>query len=146
MNSFFTELFEYSHYFNQKLIGILIENKDKAPERSIQLINHTINAHQVWNSRILREQSFGVWDMHAIAELPELDTTNYLKTISILNSTPLSQIIDYANSKGDRFSNSVRDILFHVVNHSTYHRGQVTMQCKQNGIDPIISDYIFYKR
>ena len=35
------------------------------------------------------------------------------------------QKIKYNNLKGDTFENSVEEILFHVVNHGTYHRGQI---------------------
>ncbi len=145
MKDFFKELFNYGHHFNQQLIGILIENKDKAPERSILLINHMINAHQVWNSRILGEPSFGVWEMHPNAELLQLEKDNHSKTMAIIDSVDLSKIVDYKNSAGNPFSNSVRDLLFHVVNHSTYHRGQIASDCRQHEATVISTDYIFYK-
>jgi uncharacterized damage-inducible protein DinB len=145
MERFFKELFEYSHHFNQQLINLLVENKDKASERSMQLINHMINAHQVWNSRILGEPSFGVWEMHPIDELMQLEESNHTKTMAIIDSMDLSTIIDYKNTAGNPFSNSVRDMLFHVVNHSTYHRGQIASDCKRRGIATISTDYIFYK-
>ena len=50
------------------------------------------------------------------------------------------------NSKGETFSNKIKDILFHIINHSTYHRAQIATDLKQNGIEPINTDYIFYKR
>lgn len=54
--------------------------------------------------------------------------------------------IGYKTSKGDAFQNTVKDILFHIINHSTYHRGQIAANCKEYGIEPLMSDYIFYKR
>lgn len=145
METFFKELFEYSHYFNQQLINLLIENKDKVSERSIQLINHIINAHQVWNSRILGEPSFGVWEMHPDTDLLQLEKANHSKTIAIINTMDLSKTIDYKNTAGKPFSNSIRDMLFHTVNHSTYHRGQIASDCRQHEITVISTDYILYK-
>lgn len=58
----------------------------------------------------------------------------------------LKKKISYKNSRGERFENSVRDILFHVINHSTYHRGQIATDCKLHGMTPLATDYIFYKR
>ena len=37
-------------------------------------------------------------------------------------------------------------MLFHFVNHSTYHRGQIASNLKEHGIEPLVTDYIFYKR
>lgn len=146
MTTFFKELFEYNHHSNQKLINKLLENSDKTSEKSLHLQNHIINAHQIWNSRILTEIPFGVFEIHPTNELQELDNKNFQRTLEILKTKDLLEIINYKNTKGQTFSNSVKDILFHIINHSTYHRAQIATECKQQGIEPLITDYIFYKR
>jgi uncharacterized damage-inducible protein DinB len=146
MNAFFKELFEYNHCSNQKLIDVLLERENKVTDKFIKLQSHIINAHQVWNSRLIKYEPFGVWEIHPLSELKKLDTANHLKTLEVLNKMELPQIIEYKNIKGQPFSNSVRDILFHMINHSTYHRGQIASDCKQNRIEPIVTDYIAYKR
>lgn len=45
-----------------------------------------------------------------------------------------------------RLSLHIQQILFHIANHFTHHRGQIISDLRQNGIEPRISDYIFYKR
>ena len=66
MIDFFKELFAYSHHFNQKLVTVFIEQADKTSEKSVIWFNHILNAHYVWNSRILPGQNTaGPWDMHA---------------------------------------------------------------------------------
>jgi uncharacterized damage-inducible protein DinB len=146
MINFFRELFEYGDHYNKALINLLIEYQQKVSEKSFQLLNHIINAHQVWNSRILKQSSFGIFEMHPTIELQELNAANFQNTLYILQNTEFAQAIDYSNSKGDKFSNSVRDILFQVINHSTYHRAQIATECRQNGIEPLLTDYIFYVR
>jgi uncharacterized damage-inducible protein DinB len=147
MKSFFRELFEYNHTFNQKLIDAFNDNPDKTSEKSAKLINHLLNAHQIWNNRIeSKQKTFEVWELHAIPYLKSIDKTNYENTLQILDKFNLHETINYANSKGQTFNNSVRDILFHVINHSTYHRGQIAAEFRQNGLNPLITDYIFYKR
>jgi len=37
------------------------------------------------------------------------------------------------------------DILFHILNHENYHRGQVVMQLQRLGIDPPNFDYVLLK-
>ncbi len=59
----------------------------------------------------------------------------------------VSTTVQYKNLKGDSFENQVEDMLFHVVNHGTYHRGQVTTLLHQLGVTKIQSmDIIFYLR
>lgn len=37
------------------------------------------------------------------------------------------------------------DVLFHIINHENYHRGQVVMALQRHGIDPPNFDYILLK-
>lgn len=145
MNSFFKELFDYTHHFNQEVIRLLLAHPDQAPEKALSLINHTVNAHQIWLSRILKEKPVGVYDMRPLQELAALDLSNYHKTEHVLDTLELSNTITYTNSKGETYSKIMRDILFHVVNHATYHRAQIVTACKQEGIKPLSSDYILFK-
>ncbi len=147
MQSFFKELFEYSHHFNQKLIAVVNDNPGKTSEKAVKLMNHVLNAHQIWNNRIDPKQAtFGVWEMHPVADLKGIDQNNYEHTLHLLNMCDLNTTIHYTNTRGQTFSNSIRDILFHAINHSTYHRGQIATELKQNGLEPLVTDYILYKR
>ena len=140
------DLYEYTHHFNNEMIKIISNNISKVDEKVISLINHTLNTQQVWNSRILNEKSFEVWQINPFENLSEINHQNYLKSIEIIKNSDFDQRIEYQNSKGIRFENTVFEILFHAVNHSTYHRGQINSLLKQNGIEAILTDYIFYKR
>lgn len=140
------DLFEYNNDSNVRLLDLLLTNKENLPEKSITLINHIINAHEIWNARILNYPSVGVWDVRPFDELHSIHQNNHLNTIKILFKYDLSHVITYSNSKGEVFENSVRDILIHVINHSTYHRAQIATDLKLHGITPINTDYIFYKR
>ncbi|HQT22504.1 MAG: damage-inducible protein DinB [Sphingobacteriales bacterium 17-39-43] len=147
MKQFFEELTEYSHHFNQKLIDVFIDNPDKISEKAEKFYNHILNAHQIWNNRIDPKQSvFGVWELHPVQDLKGIENANYEHTLQILNKYNLKLIINYSNSKGQLFSNSIQDMLFHIINHSTYHRGQVATEFKRQGLEPLVTDYIFFKR
>jgi uncharacterized damage-inducible protein DinB len=54
--------------------------------------------------------------------------------------------IEYANSQGRVFQNSLFDILFQVLNHATYHRGQIAMEMRKNELQPANTDYINFVR
>lgn len=146
MKQFFKELFEYSHHFNQKLGDVFVESPDKTSEKAVKFYNHILNAHQIWNNRIEPQQTvFAVWEIHPVKNCKDIDKANYEHSLLILDKFDLNDKISY-NAKGQTFTNSIRDILFHAINHSTYHRGQIATDFRQNGLAPLVTDYIFYKR
>jgi uncharacterized damage-inducible protein DinB len=148
MKLFFKELFDYSHHFNQELAKTFAGNTDKISENAVKLHSHILNAHQIWNNRIEPKQSppFGVWELHSVKEFKSIDRANYQQTLQILDSFDLTDAIKYSNTKGQSFYNSIGDILFHIINHSTYHRAQIATDFKQSGREPLVTDYILYKR
>jgi uncharacterized damage-inducible protein DinB len=147
MKPFFKELFLYNHNSNKKLIELLTNQSAQIPEKALFLFNHILNAHEVWNSRInLQAPSFGVWEKHPASQFKILDHANYLNSLLIINSPDLENVVAYSDTKGVPFTNSIRDILFHVINHSTYHRGQIAMELRVGQIEPLATDYIIYKR
>jgi len=75
-----------------------------------------------------------------------MDKTNYENSLLILDKFDLNEIMNYKTTNGLAFNNSIRDTLFHVINHTSHHRGQIASDFRQNGLEPLVSDYIFYKR
>lgn len=146
MEEFFIELFEYNNHYNQQLIAQFAAHEGRIPEKSLKLLSHIVNAQRIWNSRIIGQAASGVWDIQPNEKLAGLNQENYTRSLEIMSTRDFNELIDYVNSKGDSYSNTIKDILFHVVNHGTYHRGQIASNCRENGIEPIVSDYIFYKR
>lgn len=140
------DLFEYTYHFNKEMIKIISENLQKVDEKTISLINHTLNAQQIWNSRILNEKSFEVWQINPFENLNGINQQNFNKSLEIVQKFDPDQKIEYQNSRGKKFENTVFEMLFQAINHSTYHRGQINSFLKKNGITPILTDYIFYKR
>lgn len=55
--------------------------------------------------------------------------------------------IDFKTLNGDAFSESVEGIIYHVVNHGTFHRGQLVTMMRTLGITTVPStDLIRYLR
>ncbi|WP_188051464.1 DinB family protein [Flavobacterium sp. GP15] len=146
MKEEFKELFEYNYHFNEKLIKIISENTQSVSAKIFKLLNHLINAQQIWNARIKNEKEFEVWQINNWNIIENINKENYSKTLNIINEIDIDNIIEYTNSKEIKFSNKIKDILFHIINHSTYHRAQIATELKICGIEPINTDYIFYKR
>lgn len=63
-----------------------------------------------------------------------------------LTESALAAPLAYANMKGDRFVQPLWHQLQHVVNHATYHRGQVITMIRQSGGRVASTDLINFLR
>jgi uncharacterized damage-inducible protein DinB len=52
--------------------------------------------------------------------------------------------LTYKNLKGESFTYPLGQLMLHMVNHSTYHRGQVATLMRQLGAQPISTDLVLY--
>lgn len=147
MKGFLQQLFDYNFYCNKKLIG-QFHSMEQVPENCIRLFSHILNAHHIWNQRILEKQpDFTVWQEQPVQNWEDIHYDNQRTSFEIITNTDdLNKRVEYENSEGRTFANDVKDILFHVVNHSTHHRGQIMMDLRASGTTPEPLDYIFYKR
>lgn len=73
----------------------------------------------------------------------EADRAAFLRGLA---DDDLGKPLAYRNLKGDAFSEPLVDQLVHVVNHSSYHRGQVATLARQAGFAAPATDLIVFKR
>lgn len=116
-------------------------------ENTHQIISHNLNAFTIWLKRIKNEEvTIKLWDSHTIDELSLLnatlysDWTNYL---SNLNDSDFDKKVSFT-FMGKKASISVEDLIIHLVNHSSYHRGQVIQQLKDKLVTLPLSTYIAF--
>lgn len=141
------DLLEYIQKSNNSTIDLLVENKASLPPKAIEIYSHIINAHHVWNARIMEKKPFfKVWQIHSVEVFSEMNEENYHISKKILGDNELEKHICYQSTQGETFQNTIKDIMFHIINHSTYHRGQVMMLVRNAGVEPIPTDYILTKR
>ncbi|MCG2459144.1 damage-inducible protein DinB [Flavobacteriaceae bacterium F89] len=147
MKTFFNQLFDYNFYCNKKLIDQCVGIGD-VPDRSRLLLSHILNAHNIWNSRILGKQpDYKVFEEHPITSWEDIHYENQRSSFEIIvNAKDFEQRIHYENSSQQAFSNTLGEMLFHIINHSTHHRGQIVADFRNQGLEPPVLDYIFYKR
>jgi len=90
-------------------------------------------------------QSLAVWPEFTIeqcaAQINELALL-WREHLGMLSPTRLAEQVTYKNSKGEPWTNSVEDILTHVLLHSAYHRGQIATQVRAGGDAPAYTDFI----
>lgn len=146
MNTFFKELFDYNNFCNLEFITLMMTNSETVSERSIQLLSHLVNVHHMWNCEIDQSTPFyTAWVCRPPAELKKDNRKNYFDSLLIIDQYNLDKKVTHTASNGAAFSSSIRDILFHIINYSTYHRAQLSIEIGQVGIEPPATDYIYFK-
>jgi len=116
------------------------------PDRAQEVMDHIIGAEWLWLRRLGHDAApMEVWPNLPLAEceaqLGELSRA-WQTYLSGLTLDSLGQQIRYTNSKGEDWSNTVADMLTHVVLHSSYHRGQIATLLGRAGETAAYSDYI----
>jgi uncharacterized damage-inducible protein DinB len=66
--------------------------------------------------------------------------------IAGLFQADLDRVLDYRNTRGTPYSNRMSELLQHLANHGTYHRGQVTTMLRQLGAKAATLDLIYFYR
>jgi uncharacterized damage-inducible protein DinB len=69
---------------------------------------------------------------------------DYSRFIQSLTPARLQEKLSYLNRAGQPYAYPLWQQMVHVVNHSTYHRGQVTTLLRQLGAHPVETDLLAY--
>ena len=113
---------------------------------------HVYQADKIWFMRLHGESPAslaGVTPEEGLAKLDAIWTETLDAFIQWAESRPSyvwPSMLEYRNVAGHAFSNPVREVLLHVVNHGTLHRGQVMAMFRQVGAKPPATDLLFYYR
>lgn len=146
MKEYFLDILKYNFDINEKLLQYFEDNQSLISEKAHLLLTHLINAQHLWNKRIISEELvYGIWETLPFEKLHEINLENFEISKKILATEDLEKTIYYKNIKGEDFQRKLKDIIFHYTNHSTYHRAQIATELKNSGLEPIITDYIYYK-
>jgi uncharacterized damage-inducible protein DinB len=83
-------------------------------------------------------------DLRAIRQRLNEVRSDREEWLSLLSEDDLRKDVRYRNLRGQFYAYPLWQQLAHVVNHSTYHRGQVTTMLRQLGAAPVSSDLLLY--
>ena len=118
--------------------------------RALTLYSHVLGAEAVWLARLAgRKADVAVWPTLSLddaARLAARNANDFDALLASLESGDVDREIDYCNSAGREFRDTVEDILLHVALHGSYHRGQVSLVIRGGGGEPAPTDYIAFVR
>ena len=153
-------LFAYNHWANEQFLEALSrltaeevgrDLKSSFPSALATLV-HMLGAEWVGMERWLGRSPAGFPASAALTSVPAVrarwdalwaDQKAYLDELGDID---LARSLTYRNLAGDEFTQPLGEILRHVVNHGTYHRGQLTTLLRQLGHGAPSTDLVAYYR
>ena len=152
------KLYRYNAWANRRLFDAA---SSLSPEQLAQdlggsfhtvhaVIAHMVLTEWVWFQRWAGKKPTGPPDW-AGTDLPDLisrlDEVERRRSdfLAGLSDEDLSSRIDFTYLSGAPGSHELQDLLIHVVNHGTYHRGQLTSMIRQLGVAPPSTDFVVFR-
>ncbi len=113
---------------------------------------HMYGAENVWLQRFRGTSPSAFPDPTQFTDIAALElkwmpqAADLLKFVSGLTQEEIDRVVEYKTMKFGVYSNPLWQSLQHVVNHGTYHRGQITTMLRQLGAQPLATDLMHYYR
>jgi uncharacterized damage-inducible protein DinB len=145
----FHRQFAYDAWANREVLTAARTGRGSAT-RTLQLLAHILSAELLWLERLKHQpQSHPVWPETSLEKCEEWSLEidrRWREYLEALAPDDLSRSVSYRNSKGEPWTNTVEDIITHVLLHSAYHRGQIASFMRASGDTPAYTDFILAVR
>ena len=114
-------------------------------------MRHILASEQVWLSRFIGAPVAQVAEESHYPDLPTL-ANGFVELwpqlewlLASLTEEQLAGEFAWVNSRGESHSAPFRQCVLPLVNHATYHRGQVVAQLRQLGHAPPATDLVYWR-
>lgn len=157
MKNHWIDILSYNLWANQRTVDLLNQYKEEISTRpivnsfpSIELtMKHLWGAEQIWLMRLQGNPAaaFPSFDgsLQEVFQMGLNVSKEFLEFIENQEEVFFSLKCDFQDTKDKDYSLPIQQIIHHVMNHSTYHRGQITTLGRQADFGEIKStDYISY--
>lgn len=155
---FVKELYAYNRWANGETVAAVSHLDPGAFTRALgnsfasvrDTLVHILGAEWIWLERWNGRSPRALLSPAEFPDLPSI--TQKWKQIEegqnallrALRPSDLDKTISYVNPKGETWTYPLGQQLVHVVNHSTYHRGQITTLLRQLSAQPAGTDFLSY--
>ena len=142
------ELFEYNDWANRRIVAALKSNQS---EKARKIAAHLLVTEKEYFERLYGKDStgFDFWQDLSTEDCGKLareNAENYERILKRFDDKGLGQSADYKTSEGVAQQNTFRELLTHVLFHSSIHRGNIILKMREEGFAPPVIDYIIYLR
>ncbi|MBI4167146.1 MAG: DinB family protein [Acidobacteria bacterium] len=152
------ELYDYNFWARDQQLAVCEKLSEEQLSRPLgasfgsllDTLKHLLGAEWVWMERFDGRDARSVpWYKETSSmgllrvrwALVEADLRRFVES---LTPQALTAPLTYVNFKGETWTYPLWQMLLHLANHGTYHRGQVTMALRQLGATPPAIDFLVY--
>lgn len=153
-------LYAYNRWANLQFLDALSGLSDEELGRDMKssfptvtaTLVHLLGAEWVWLERWLGRSPTGFPDASALSSVAAVRARwdalwrEQKAFLDGLGDGDLARPVTYRNLAGHEFTQTLGELLRHVVNHATYHRGQLTTLLRQLGHGAPSTDLVAYYR
>ncbi len=162
MKNLLVQYAKYNLWANKQLLSIAGKLSSEQQQQIIAssfssvhtTIVHLLDAESIWWQRLKLQEPIIIPSVvqnnlttnEMINELLN-SGEQWLTWINAAKENQLEHVFAYQNSKKEQFKQPVWQMLLHLFNHGTYHRGQLVTMYNQLGIQKIpATDFIYWSR
>ena len=153
-------LFQYNEWANQRSLNaaaqLSAEQFVKPLGSSFSSVRdtlmHVCGSEWIWFERFHGRAPSAIPDFSGIQTIAALrdqwspQAKALLDFVHGLSQSELDRVFEYKTINFGRYTNPLWQSLQHLVNHGTYHRGQVATMLRQLGAKPIATDLMHFYR
>jgi uncharacterized damage-inducible protein DinB len=161
MKELLQQLAAYNIWANQRILEVILalpeeKQKQEIPS-SFKSLYHTVlhmwNAENIWWQRMkLQERITKPFDtfkgtMNELANESLQQNRQWQEWVNNASDAALDHVFQYQTFQKEQFKQPIYQMLLHVFNHGTYHRGQLINMLRQLGITKLPdTDFIVWSR
>lgn len=150
MKNKFIKQFEFEFWSNTQILNALKSLKEK-DERAMTLFSHLLSSPSMWLCRLeKRDFTCSLFQERTLAECEVLMTENlegwkqFLLNKSIEDLEETIEFMSAWEVNPSKRKMTIEDAIIHIINHSSYHRGQIVASIKGKVDELPLSTYIMY--
>jgi len=160
-----TNLFQQLARYNQWANACLYSAALTMPEESYRwpagvyfdslrgTLNHLLLTDRLWLKRLTGEgdhpkelDTILYDDRRELARARVAEDARLIAVVTAYDATSLTRPLVYATTSGARQEQILSDVLMHLFNHQTHHRGHAHACCSIVGVAPPALDLLVYQR
>ncbi|MGZ5190465.1 MAG: DinB family protein [Flavisolibacter sp.] len=161
MKELLLQLSTFNIWANQLLLNAIAQLPEEKQKQEVissftslyNTVLHMWNAESIWWQRMKLQERIIVpgetfkGDMKDLGSSLLQQNRMWNEWISNAQEHHLTHVFQYWNIKRDQFKQPIYQMLIHVFNHGTYHRGQLVTLLRQVGVEKIPqTDFIVWSR
>ncbi len=158
----FRQLAAYNRWANARLYAAALSLPEEVYRRPVGVffgslhgtLNHLLVADRIWLKRLTGDGELPAGldailydDRAALTRARLAEDARLISVIEGYDETALAGRVAYRNSAGKPYEQVIGDILLHLFNHQTHHRGQAHACCSiLTGSEPPSLDLVAFQR